>query len=394
MRTILYKVILTLIIISILLGTTGCWDNVTLIEKAIVLGIGLDKIDDDTIEVTLQIINPVSLSSQGNSSGSTNTNNVWVHSTQGDTLFDTIRKQLQTVNRKPYYSHLQLIVIGEELARSGIGEFLDFFERDQELRLAPNVVIAKDTTAKKILSAKSDLENIPAMHLMEILLNDKSDFHIYNVRLFDIITSLNFPKKNPTIGKIEIKEEVSELKIANIDVKGAGIFLEDKLIGWIDDDSVEGLNYILGKVQNGLIIVKDPLNEEELVTIEQKRSDTKIGLNIEGDQFKYSINIKAQGTIGGQQGEDDLTNQKNSKMLEKKVEDSINKKVQNIVDLAQNEYKSDIFGFGEKLYKEYPDYWKNVESNWEDEFSNALVEINVDFKIINSGLIDSANEIE
>lgn len=394
MKKVLYKSILIIIITFSTLGISGCWNNVTLTEQAIVVGIGLDRINDNTIEVTLQMVRPTSSNNQSQNGGSNESGSVWLNSTTGSTVFDAIRKQLETVNRKPFYSHLQIIVIGEEFARSGIGEFLDFFERDQEFRLSPNVVIAKDTTAKKILSAKSDLEDIPIIHLMEIILNDENNFVIHNVRIFDVIKNLNIPKKNPSIGVVQFKEEASEPKIGSMKVKGAGIFVKDRLVKVVEDDSVEGLNYILDKSKNGIIKINDPLTEDKLVSIEQKISKTKIDLNIEKGQLKYIININAEGTIGGQQYEEDLSTKEILKTLEKETEDSIERKVQSIIDIAKNEYKSDVFGFGEKLHKQYPEYWKNVENSWEEEFHDSLVEINVEFKIVNSSLINEGNDIK
>ena len=50
------------------------------------------------------------------------------------------------------------------------------------------------------------------------------------------------------------------------------------------------------------------------------------------------------------------------------------------------EYKTDIFGFGNMLYKTNPKYWNNVKDKWNDELLPKLnVEIKADINLENKG---------
>ena len=52
----------------------------------------------------------------------------------------------------------------------------------------------------------------------------------------------------------------------------------------------------------------------------------------------------------------------------------------------KNEYKSDIFGFGNMIYKNYPQTWKKIKNNWNDKyFKNFKIKINIKTKIISTG---------
>ncbi|UUZ95406.1 hypothetical protein LJK87_13625 [Paenibacillus sp. P25] len=51
-----------------------------------------------------------------------------------------------------YLSHLQMAIIGEEVAREGMGEVLDHLSRNYQMRTDFYLVVAKGETARTVLS--------------------------------------------------------------------------------------------------------------------------------------------------------------------------------------------------------------------------------------------------
>ena len=55
----------------------------------------------------------------------------------------------------------------------------------------------------------------------------------------------------------------------------------------------------------------------------------------------------------------------------------------------QNKYHSDVFGFGNKIYKKYPNKWKKINNNWNQKyFPNLNIKINTNIKINSTGSLD------
>ena len=70
-----------------------------------------------------------------------------------------------------------------------------------------------------------------------------------------------------------------------------------------------------------------------------------------------------------------------NKTIKKRLEKTINK--------MQIEYQSDVFGFGNQIYKKYPKKWKKIEKHWNDKyFPNLKIKINTNFKINSVGSLD------
>src|SRR5699024_3079842 len=111
---------------------TSCWSRREFNELSIAYGLGIDKEDGEYI-VSAQVINPEQISGQSQQSqGGGSSSPVLLYEERGKTLLHTIRKMSKTSPRKIYVAHLYILVIGEKLAKEGLGDTLDFLYRDEE----------------------------------------------------------------------------------------------------------------------------------------------------------------------------------------------------------------------------------------------------------------------
>ncbi|MFT9495394.1 Ger(x)C family spore germination protein [Anaerosolibacter sp.] len=387
------RIFIFLLMIWILtIGVTGCWSNKDLSKRALVAAVGLDKADNGQIELTLEIIKP---SAVGGTEGNPTTEEpIWIHSSKANTVFEAVRDQVTEVNRKPYYSHIQTIVIGEKLAKSGIQDVLDFFFRDHEPRLTPTVLIAKGTTAKKILETKNELEKMSAFNLKEITENEENNPVIQKVILFDLLKQLSASGREVTIGVVETVNDTQPLEKRNVRVEGSGVFRSDQLIGWLSPTETAGLQYILGNVESGIITVPNPLQPSKLLSIEQVKAREDIKAEASNSELVFHITITGKGNIGGQQGRGDLTTEVMIEKIEKETEQTIKQQIHQAVEAAQKKHGSDILGLGGVVHREYPKLWNQIKDDWDDQFKKASIDINVEFKIKQLGLIGKTLNIE
>ncbi len=386
------KLMIILTFCLIMATTSGCWNNRDITEMSFAVAVGLDKISDGGIELTVQLVKPSVLRGGqrgGGGSGMEQESAVWVFSTQGETPFDAIRNALTTVNRKIFLAHIQLIVIGEDLAREGIMDSLDFFERDPEANKDQNILIAYNTTAKEILNAESKLENIPAIHIISILRNQPTIAKIKKITLIDVIKEITSPGKEPVIGIIKVvKKEKQILQIEDMKIEGAAVFKKDKLVGLLDPLETRGLLFAENQVKSGIINIPNPLVKNKKISIEILRSMGKVDVTIKEGTPSFIIEIEEEGNIGAQQGTGNLTTAALINKLEEETANAIEKEIRSAVQIAQNKYKCDIFGFGDVMHRKYLDYWESqYKDNWDEHFSNIPVEIKVESRIRRSGLI-------
>jgi len=98
------------------------------------------------------------------------------------------------------------------------------------------------------------------------------------------------------------------------------------------------------------------------------------------------MDVKMEVGIAGNVGYDDFIKKDSRSELKLQSQEFIKKGILDLVNKVQKQYKSDIFGFGNTVYRHMPDIWKTLEGDWEDVFSKLPVNVNVEVVIKGSGL--------
>lgn len=386
------KINLSILCCLIMIMTVGCWNNRDVTEMSFIVAVGFDRTDTNKIECTVQLVKP-SMIGQNSNKSSGKQKAVTVFTTTGETVFEAIRNLLTTVNRKPFWSHLQLIVIGERMAQDGILDIIDSLARDHEIRYQVNMMIAKGMSAKEVMHMESTLEDIPAMHLKEISKNSTSLSKIRELLFIDLLKDMSSVKKEVLIGTFEHEKRGKEKRlIKNNGLEGAAVFKKDRLIGWLTPIETRAFLFTEDKVKGDILNIDNPLEKNKRVSIEIIRSNGKKDIQWKNGALGASIEIKAEGEIGEQQGRGELTTSDRMHRLEEETSASIEKEIQNVVALTQKKYRSDIFGFGNIVYQKYPALWHRMQENWEEVFSTMPIEIKVSIKIKRSGLVSKPFE--
>lgn len=182
-----HKCLLILLILLQISFLSGCWSKKELDEISILSGVGIDIGEQNKLRLTMQVIlhREMKIESQSGKRGGEEkpTQNVVA---EGNSLIDANRNYVLQSGRRGYWSHINVLIIGEELAKKGIGQILDVLERDQEVRRRTYLLVSKGE-AKDILNAETiDLEIIQAYNISDMVklsgANGKSvmiDLHKY-----------------------------------------------------------------------------------------------------------------------------------------------------------------------------------------------------------------------
>ncbi|AMO85251.1 Spore germination protein B3 precursor [Solibacillus isronensis B3W22] len=388
------KYMFILIILNFIL--TGCWDKRELNELAITLALGIDKVEgEDEYEVTAQVVVPSAVSMKDGTGGTA----VTLFTENGETVYEALRRMTKVSPRKIYPGHLQMLIIGEELAKEGIGESLDLLARDWELRPDFYVVVAKDVTAREILNVTTDLESIPASKMFAGLkVSEKAWAGTYGVTLDELIVDLISEGKEAVLTGIQLagnkqigstQQNIESIsKPAQIKYDNLAVFKEDRLMGWLTEQDSRGYSGITNSVKSTVTSISCP--NEGKSTIEVTNFHSKIEGNIVHGKPEVNIHTKAEGNVGEVRCKIDLKNPESIQELEKIYEKEATRIINETIDVLQEKYQSDIFGFGEAIHRSNPEEWNKIKENWDEEFSDLTVNVKVDMKIRLTGTVNSS----
>ncbi|WAA09070.1 Ger(x)C family spore germination protein [Fervidibacillus albus] len=388
-----------LLVISITFLLTGCWSRSELNDLAIVVAIGIDKDEDGEYLVSTQIVNPAEIASQsGSGAGTINYSPVTTYQTKAHTVMGAMR-QLTTISpRKLYVAHIRMLVIGEEVAKEGIKDILDFLSRDHEFRPDFYITVTKNATAKEVLSVYTELEKIPANKLFDSLkMSEKNWAPTKGVFLDELMTNLVLDGKEPVLTAVTVKgdfkigenqKNVQEMiQDAQLKYENIGVFKGDKLVGWLNTEESKGFNYIMGTVENTVGYISCPNGGH--ITKEQKNSKSKITQKMINGKPEIFVNIWTESNIAEVNCEIDLTLD-TIKELEKRGSEEIEQHANRVIEKTQKEFQSDIFGFGELIHRKNPTAWKTLKENWNETFATMPIHVDVNLKFRRFGTIENS----
>lgn len=366
---------------------TACWSSHEVNTLAISVAIGIDKSPQGYL-ITEQIINPKAVASQKSVSESP----VFLYTAEGDDLEETVRSLTIKYSRTIYNSHLRMVVISEEIAREGIEDIIEYFNRNHEYRTDFYIVIAKGATANEVLSTLTPIDSIPGVSIYNKLkLSDQEWALTKAVRVIELTNDLASDGINPTLMGIEISgnnqdsnsldalQKSDEINI--LQYKGLAVFKDDKLIGWMKEDEIKGFNYLTNNVKRtvGHLHYKDVDISVEVLDVKSKMKAT-----VEYGKPVIAVTIKVTYNIGAIAGDFDVTQGQNKEIVDRVIEERVREMCYKSLKKAK-ELESDIYGFGEAVHREDPDYWKIVKDKWDSVFVDLPVRLYIDGDIKKTG---------
>lgn len=119
---------------------SGCWDRIELARQSIVTGMAVDKSKNSKYRLTVETTEAREMT-PNTASGNAPSN---VYSIEGDTIAELSTKLNRGIATHPIYSHMYILAISEEIAEEGLIEFLDFVDRNREMRDDFNIVVVKN----------------------------------------------------------------------------------------------------------------------------------------------------------------------------------------------------------------------------------------------------------
>lgn len=374
--------------IALCLGIlTGCWDRKEMDELAFVMASGLDLAENGELVTSLQIALPIALPTPVQSKGK---KSFVVITEEGKDGIDTLNKEQQQLSRTIKLGHRRVIVIGESLGRHGLNQVLDTLMRSPESRYNSYIVTAYGTTAKEVLSTPYLLEEIPADGINNILKNDST----LAVKADEFLDALAAHGKSPVTTGIQLTKDATGNPTFQLDKIAA--YRGNKLVGFLSGDEQKAFRLFRENIHALSWAVQFvPPNPEYKGTVNMSVLKVKRDIHTRMIEEKpaITVHLTVTGIISANDTDLDMTNPEVHDRLEREYEDELKKAMHSAVSLSQQEFKSDIFGFGRKVHIDYPYTWKKLKEQWDTMYSTIPVEVNIDVRIERFGRTQAAGHL-
>jgi spore germination protein KC len=373
---------------------TGCWDRLEIEERAVVLGIGIDKgtpqeTDNEEAQVShLRGLPPspgtraVKISVQlavpgriplgpGEGGGGNSSKTVWVVEVVGHTIDDAMSNLQQQLSAPLFFGHLRIIVISEDYAKEGLQNVNDYFHRNPEVRRTTWMVISQEEAAA-YMRAKPELERVPTLYLQSTMDQAVRMGKLPNIFIGIFWSSISKKGQDAYAPYVRLKEK------ENVEIAGLAYFKGNKMVGTTKPLQIA----LLMGIKN-----MDPAGYQTYAEVEGKglavftatHRKSKTNVRIENGKPHFFVKIAIEGNIREKTTDSFTIDPKTLDIVERQVTEFAELASRDLVRETQ-EKGADIFGFGEIVRAYRPSYWNEhirTKSRWEEVYKDAAVDITI-----------------
>ncbi len=351
-----------IILIILILFCTSCADYNDLNNLAIISGISIDY-EDDEYNLAYEVLNVKSTNEEVSTKEKT-----YFARGKGKTITDAFYNTSKEVAKTPYFTHLKVVVIDEEIAKNKLKDITDFLLRDNSIRNIFYLVVAKDSKAFEVISSVNKNNPVISTAIKDMLNNKKNTNNIFsNLTFEEFIQNIVSKTSDGYLSSIMLDNK--KLKLGPL-----AIFKDYEMVNFLTNSESSTVNILNGTGINNYIKVKCPNDEDKTINLTTfNKPKSKIEIN----NKSAKINLKLEFRILENHCNYNFKKDETYEQLEKALSKTLKSNVQNTINTLKK-YDSDILKINKAYYRKYKKYI---------DFKELQYKIKVDAKINKNGLI-------
>lgn len=404
LNKIIRNIFIFILIIVFIVAFSSSYLSLSMDNLAYVLAIGIDKSDDNNLQVSFQF----STTTPTTESGTTEKTPTVMDSVTASSLSSAVNLMNSYMGKELNMSHCKVIIFSEELATEGISDEIYTLINDTQIRPSANIVISKSSAKSYIEKTSPELENLISKYYEIFTNSSKYTGFEPDATIGDFFNSLICKTCQPyaILGGLTTENTASQgdtntqenynIKSNQAPIKGENgsqniglaVFQEDKLVGELS--ALETISFLTlrNKVNRFLISVPNPLNTNDYLDI-YLMPNASTSINVDTSTSSPYIKVKTEFTGRIYSMSD------NAKYLDpnvlKTISETCNKYLESVFSdylyRTSKEFKSDINGFGKYALNNFFTTQNFDNYNWLRNYQNAFFEVEVDTSVKSGMLI-------
>ena len=434
------KLMALIILCSFLLS--GCYDYIEPNDLAYVVAIGIDKGSNENLfNYTLQFARPTQISGGSSEEGGSGEKTIGTVKVEAPSIYSAVNVANHVISKTFTLSHTKIIVVSNEIAKSGIGNIVDTIGRSTDIRPSVFLCVSSDEASKYLESVKPVVEINPVKYYRLIFESPNSSYIPKN----DVGTVyLNMKSKTsqntlPLVGvgkgssggessggeesggekqqssgeenqsqsptpsstddiKIPVNEKAFEYNMKKYfagkldiekqnesEVVGSAVFKDDKMISTLSGIESEIFNILSGRFTSGFAVLYVPQSPTNPTTIRiEQLAKPKVKIELHGNKPKINIVLSLEGNFMSVPSDYIIEN--NLEEFEENTSKYIKDFSMEFLKRTTDEFNSDIIGFGKQAKKLFLTNEEYEKFNWNEAYKNAEFDCTVKFSIRRTGL--------
>jgi spore germination protein KC len=396
-----------MVVASLVLFLTGCWDQQEITQLAIIRGMGFDLASDPhTVRVSVQI-SPTTVQTPFGGAGGIGGSRLRVVTIEVESpseFFVLLQGQLR---REPFLLHLNFIAFGEEFARSGIDRVLSGIQGIQPIRGSVPVFVAAGK-AEDMLKAHSGIGREPGQDVVDLLSTIRDVPVGRQVTFNEALNTLSAKGSELVLPILELTplrlepgdERASESEggqgggkpLQEVVISRTALFSQDKWVSELDPFVTQNLNLLIGGGRSGALTVPSPGSPGDYIAVQYERFRPRFNFQVIGDrQVELTLSVRTSLRVIDSRGYD--ISKMGFEPIHRAVDTVLAHELTAFIHRLQQE-GIDAVGFGQMIYRSQPRTWSRLEPLWEEIFPAISVKVEVQSRVVSTSLIHHFFQID
>lgn len=356
---------------------SGCWDNREPRRRAYVLGLAIDAAEspEGYLEVSVQL--PVPGKAAGGGGGKAQGGDgggggaeFYLVKGNGGSLSEALEKAQDEVSRDLFLGQMRAVIFSSHLSAEQLRHAVEGMRGIGDVEDTVYTVMARGR-ADDILGRQTTLERLPALYFNNIFEAVRRQTVFAPVQLWQFWRAVKTSGWEPIMPAAHVTDKIVELR-------GFAVFNGYELRGFLSGEEAQGYLWLMGRTRNRSLSVPTVRGLSGGKAMTATRS---VMTRLEHGKPVFRVHLRVTGEVsltppgGGSEAEVEEVNEAIRKAIRQQIDRAIAR--------AQEEFRSDIFGFGRTIFYRFPDYF--AARDWDELFPEVRIEPVVTVDLVRKG---------
>lgn len=384
------KKIFIILLVFIMIFSSGCWDRVEIEDNAFIFGIALDinkeKTESEDIEKgdikpfyesdkgEIRTIFTVPIPSKMKEAGEDAFESI---EADGRNIPSCMRVIERKINKVIYLGQTKMCVFTIDMLNNKqyFMDAIDFLERNPERNRNMKVAVINGSIDDYI-KVKHYLDNNLASYISGIFQVGSNECCIISEDLTELEGTLRSSKGSAVIPCIKITDGKAE-------VRDLALIKDYEFYQMVDQKYLRGYSIISNKLKKARKLVK---YDDTIIPFYITGVNTTVHLE-DKENLKYKVVVKIEGDIENFIFGEEISEKGKIEEIKSNIAKSFTMELREVMDYFQNSIGIDYLKIGEYTNKYHNKVYEKYEDNWDEAFKKAQFDFDVNVEIRRVGAI-------
>jgi spore germination protein KC len=365
-----------LLTLLVAISMCGCWDYNDPDDLLYITGMAFDRAPNGRIHATIEF---------STVKGESMMKSPTYMEIEGDTFYDTLRNSEKVSERQINNSHVQIVIVSQEIAKNSMDDLLDMLLRLPQTRDTLVPLVSKEATAGEVMKATNPAGDLNSFFIMGSLKGEKQLEKAPYIRLYEFADTAADEMQSailPAVGLVDMGGQKM------VEVSGTAVFRGPWLQGFLDEYDTRTM-MMLDFHQNmyDLPLPADPGGKFSSASVEFILEKMDVEPDFSGG--RASVDVYIRGSVvpveisGASTDPAQFCTVTNAILAATST--TLESDVKSVIMHSQQLGGCDVLCIGNKLQDHKPEVWRKINGQWREYYNNMDVNVKAGLNLRNTG---------